>query len=56
MKIKKLNIEEAESGVNLDVEGAPEGIHIEWEILPQVIQALAAVHVLTEIQKKGTKQ
>lgn len=40
MKIEKLNIEEVETGVNLDVEGAPEGIHIEWEILPQVIRTL----------------
>lgn len=37
MKIHKLSIEETETGVNLDAEGAPEGIHIEWEILPKVL-------------------
>lgn len=40
MKIEKLNIERAATGINLDVDGAPEGIHIEWEILPQVIHQL----------------
>ena len=44
MKIEKLNIEPAATGINLDVDGAPEGIHIEWEILPQVIHQLQAIH------------
>lgn len=39
-KIKKLNIEAAETGILLDVDGAPEGINIEYEILPTVIAAL----------------
>lgn len=40
MKIKKLNIEPVETGINLDVDGAPEGIHIEWELVPQVAAIL----------------
>lgn len=40
MKIAKLNINCTETGINLDVDGAPEGIHIEYEILPDITKAL----------------
>ena len=36
-KVEKLRIEATAGGINLDVEGAPEGIHIEYEILPRVL-------------------
>lgn len=39
-KIEKLNIEAAETGILIDIDGAPEGINIEYEILPTVIAAL----------------
>nr|DAU54439.1 MAG TPA: hypothetical protein [Caudoviricetes sp.] len=39
-KICKLNIAPDESGINIDVDGASEGIHIEYKILPDVIEAL----------------
>lgn len=39
-KIEKLSIEAAETGILIDVDGAPEGINIEYEILPTVIAAL----------------
>lgn len=39
-KIKKLNIEAAETGILIDVDGAPEGINLEYEILPDIIAAL----------------
>lgn len=40
MKIAKLNINPTSTGINLDVDGAPEGIHIEYEILPDITKAL----------------
>lgn len=40
MKIAKLNINPTSTGINLDVDGAPEGIHIEYEILPDVLAAI----------------
>ncbi|MDN6199346.1 hypothetical protein [Corynebacterium flavescens] len=40
MKVEKLNIAPTDGGVNLDVDGAPEGIHLEWKILPQVLDIL----------------
>ena len=39
-KIKKLDIEAAETGIILDIDGAPEGINIEYQILPEVIATL----------------
>ncbi|MCL0120655.1 hypothetical protein [Corynebacterium pygosceleis] len=36
-RIEKLKIRSNKSGVNLDVDGSPEGIHIEWSVLPEVI-------------------
>lgn len=39
-KVKKLNIQADANGINLDVDGAPEGIHIEYEILPEVLAAI----------------
>lgn len=39
-KICKLNIAPDDSGINIDVDGASEGIHIEYKILPDVIEAL----------------
>lgn len=39
-KIKKLNIEAAETGILLDIDGAPEGINIEYQILPDVVAAI----------------
>lgn len=39
-KIEKLNIEAAETGILIDVDGAPEGINIEYEILPDVVAAI----------------
>ena len=39
-KIRTLNIEAAETGILIDVDGAPEGINLEYEILPDVIAAL----------------
>ena len=39
-KIHKLNIVPDDSGINIDVDGASEGIHIEYKILPEVIGAL----------------
>lgn len=39
-RINKLNIEATSTGVNLDVDGAPEGIHIEYSILPDVVAAI----------------
>lgn len=39
-KIKKLNIEAAETGILIDVDGAPEGINLEYQILPDIIAAL----------------
>lgn len=39
-KIEKLNIEAAETGILIDVDGAPEGINIEYQILPEVIATL----------------
>lgn len=44
MKINKLTVEAIDSGVNLHVDGAPEGIHIEWEILPQVLNTLTELN------------
>ncbi|MBV7302917.1 hypothetical protein [Corynebacterium sp. TAE3-ERU2] len=40
-KIHKLNIEAADTGIDLNVDGAPEGIHIEYEILTAVMAAMA---------------
>lgn len=40
MRIAKLNINPTSTGINLDVDGALEGIHIEYEILPDVTKAL----------------
>lgn len=42
VKVNKLAIEAVDSGINLDVDGAPEGIHIEYSILPEVIAAMVA--------------
>lgn len=39
-RVRKLNIEATDTGVNLDIEGAPEGIHIEYNILPDTIAAI----------------
>ncbi|WP_165164944.1 hypothetical protein [Corynebacterium qintianiae] len=39
-KIHKLNVNAVETGVQLDIDGAAEGINIEYEILPQVIAAV----------------
>ncbi|CAB0993267.1 hypothetical protein FRC0497_01186 [Corynebacterium diphtheriae] len=39
-KIAKLNISSTENGINLDIDGASEGIHIEYEILPDVLGAI----------------
>ncbi|CAB0574554.1 hypothetical protein CIP107580_01828 [Corynebacterium diphtheriae] len=41
-KIHKLNIEPAGSGINIDVDGATEGIHIEYKILPDFVEALVS--------------
>lgn len=40
VKINKLNIEATATGINLDIDGAPEGIHIEYKILPNVVAAV----------------
>lgn len=40
IKIGKLNIEAAETGILIDIDGAPEGINLEYEILPDIIAAL----------------
>ena len=39
-KIHKLSVNAVETGVQLDIDGAPEGINIEYEILPEVIAAV----------------
>lgn len=39
-KIEKLNIEAAETGILIDVDGAPEGINLEYQILPDVVAAI----------------
>lgn len=39
-RIEKLTIEAAETGIILDIDGAPEGINIEYQILPEVIATL----------------
>ncbi|QPK78306.1 hypothetical protein G7Y31_06870 [Corynebacterium lizhenjunii] len=41
-KVEKLNVEGTPSGVNIDVDDAPEGIHIEYRILPDVLAAICA--------------
>ncbi|MDK8450959.1 hypothetical protein [Corynebacterium mastitidis] len=39
-KVEKLNIDATDTGIGLDVDGAGEGIHIEYEILPTVMQEI----------------
>ncbi|ACR18359.1 hypothetical protein I6J22_08865 [Corynebacterium kroppenstedtii] len=41
-KVAKLNIEADSLGINLNIDGAPEGILIEYEILPKVAKAVLA--------------
>lgn len=43
-KVAKLKVEADSLGINLNIDGAPEGILIEYEIVPKVAKA-----VLTEI-------
>lgn len=39
-KVAKLNIEGTDTGINIDVDGASEGIHIEYEILANVMAVI----------------
>ncbi|MDN8624559.1 hypothetical protein [Corynebacterium kroppenstedtii] len=41
-KVAKLNIEADERGMNLNIDGASEGILIEYEIVPKVAKAALA--------------
>ena len=41
-KVAKLNIEANERGINLNIDGASEGILIEYEIVPKVAKAVLA--------------
>ncbi|KXB49739.1 hypothetical protein Q0N40_02130 [Corynebacterium pseudokroppenstedtii] len=41
-KVAKLNIEADSLGINLNIDGAPEGILIEYEIVPKVAKAVLA--------------
>lgn len=42
-------IEANDCGINLDIEGAPEGIHIEYEILPRVLEVIVSQIISREI-------
>lgn len=39
-KVAKLNIEGTNTGISIDVDGAAEGIHIEYEILANVMAVI----------------
>lgn len=41
-KVAKLKIEADSLGINLNIDGAPEGILIEYEIVPKVAKAVLA--------------
>ena len=41
-KVAKLKVEADALGINLNIDGAPEGILIEYEILPKVAKAVLA--------------
>ncbi|WP_318758551.1 hypothetical protein [Corynebacterium sp. SFY-K9] len=41
-KVAKLSIEADSLGINLNIDGAPEGILIEYEIVPKVAKAVLA--------------
>lgn len=53
MKIAKLNINPTNTGINLDVDGAPEGIHIEFTILPDVAKALMECALSSQTATQG---
>lgn len=40
MKIGHLNINASGDGINLDIDGSDEGIHIEYSLLPDVARAV----------------
>lgn len=57
-KIHKLSVNVVETGIQLDIDGAPEGINIEFEVLPEVIAAMVAEAVghekkLRDVPKKS---
>ena len=41
-KVAKLKVEADALGINLNIDGAPEGILIEYEIVPKVAKAVLA--------------
>lgn len=53
MKIEKLNITATDTGINLDVDGAPEGIHIEFTILPDVAKAIMECTLSSQAATQG---